>query len=67
MTIYRKRSKKFEFKPNNSRSAAWPLETCRSYLEYQCCYQSATFNHEYRVIVYTMYNNYVKVSDTDAE
>lgn len=28
---------------------------------------SATFNHEYRVIVCTMHNNYVKVSDTDAE
>ena len=28
---------------------------------------SATFNHEYRVIVYTMYNNYVKVPDTDVE
>lgn len=62
MTIYRKRSKKYEFKPNNSRSAAWPLQTCRSYLEL-----FATFNHECRVIVCTMYNNYVKVSDTDTE
>ena len=28
---------------------------------------SATFNHKCRVIVCTMYNNYVKVSDTDSE